>query len=274
MLDPAALAKDVRSRLAPLEPLRRRVVRVYWMRGLLAAMLAAAATGLGLLAALASAVWALQATGGRDGEIVVRIVPVLLAFVAPLVLIVPAAGVALLAILRRYGRATVLEYDERFREEVIAPLVHEAVPDARLEPLGRVGDEQLRKSGLVPSGWEGTATGALLLHGGRPGAAFAVSTLDLRSRRRFGRAERVFRGLFASSERTASPPLADLERRRLGAPLRVLAYDGGVALALELPRAPFRASRVRPSDPEELARLVAFYAFVAESARSPATTSR
>jgi hypothetical protein len=273
MLDPAALAKDVRSRLAPLEPLRRRVVRVYWMRGVLAAMLAAAAAGLGLLASLASAVWALQATGGRDGEIAVRIVPVLLAFVAPLVLIVPAAGVTLLAILRRYGRATVLEYDERFREEVIAPLVHEAVPDARLEPLGRVGDEQLRKSGLVPSGWEGTATGALLLHGGRPGAAFAVSTLDLRSRRRFGRAERVFRGLFASSERTASAPLADLERR-LRAPLRVLAYDGGVAIALELPRAPFRASRVRPSDPAELARLVAFYAFVAESARSPATTSR
>jgi len=273
MLDPEALAKDVRSRLAPLEPLRRRVVRVYWMRGLLAAMLAAAVTGLGLLAALASALWALQATGGRDGEIVVRIVPVLLAFVAPLVLIVPAAGVALVAILRRYGRTTVLEYDERFREEVIAPLLRDAVPDARLEALGRVGDEQLRKSGLVPALWEGNATGALLLRGGQPGAAFAVSSLDLHGRRRFGRAERLFRGLFATSERNPQASPADLERQ-LGAPLRLLAYDGGVALALPLPRAPFRASRVRPSDPEQLARLLAFYVLVAESARPSATLPR
>lgn len=275
MLDRVALAQDARSRLTPLEPLRRRVVRVYWMRGLLAIGTACAATGLGLLAALASAVWMIQATGGAEGEIVVRLVPVLLAFLAPLALIVPAAGFALLTILRRYGRATVLEYDARFLEDVMAPLLRGAVKDARLEASGRIGDQELRKSGLLPP--EAKATGALLLHGMTPGDAFTVSTLELRRRRRFRRDERLFRGLYASIEQPGQAPLRDAAlselERQLGAPLRVFSYAGGVALALPFARAPLRPPRVRPSDPEELAQQAVFYALVALTARSLAAAS-
>jgi len=275
MLDRVALAQDARLRLTSLEPLRRRVVRVYWMRGLLTIVTACSAAALGLLASLASAVWAIQASGGADGAIVVRIVPVLLAFLAPLVLILPAAAFALLAILRRYGRATVLEYDGRFLEEVMAPLLRGAVKDARLDKSGRIGDAELRRSGLLPP--EAKATGALLLHGETPGDGFAVSTLELRRRRRFGRDERLFRGLFASIEQPKQAPfreaaLSELQRQ-LGAPLRVHSYAGGVALALPLARPPLRPPRVRPSDPEELAQQAVFYALVALTARTLAAAS-
>jgi hypothetical protein len=77
----------------------------------------------------------------------------------------------------------------------------------------------------------------------------------------------LFRGLFASVERAAPAALADWERQSGGGPLRVLPYAGGVAIALPLQRAPLRASRVRPSDAEELARQLAFYLFVAAAAR-------
>jgi len=199
MIDRKAETAEVRSWLAPLEPLRRRVIRVYWTRGLLTLLLLFSAAALGIAAGVASTLWMLRVTGGAAGELVVRIVPLLLAFVAPLAVIALGAAVIVAAIVRGFGRATVLEYEGRFRLEVIAPLLRAAVPGARLEVDGRIDESALAASGLFAPAERAAASGDFLVEGRAGSASFAASTLRVRTRGgRLGRRVSVFRGFFGS----------------------------------------------------------------------------
>src|SRR5688572_26707537 len=115
MLDRAELETQVRSRLAPLEPLRRRAVRVYWMRGLLALSTLAAAAALAAAASGAAAFLVLQAPRGAEPGGVAQLLPLLLVLALPPALIAPAAAMLVAAMLRGFGRATMLEHERRFR---------------------------------------------------------------------------------------------------------------------------------------------------------------
>lgn len=200
MADLGTSSADLRLRLALLEPLRRRVIRVYWTRGLLALLLLTSAAALAVAASIASTLWVARATGASgEAELVVRIVPLVLAFVGPFVAIALGAFLAVAAIVRSFGRATVLEYDSRFRQELVAPLLRAAVPGAHLELEGRIDDAALEASALfTQEKWAG-ASGGLLVQGRADGVAFAASTLHIRARGgRLGRRVSVFRGLFGS----------------------------------------------------------------------------
>jgi hypothetical protein len=198
MTDREALEADARARLLPFEPLRRRVIRVYWTRGLLTLLLLASAAALGITAGVASMLFMLRVSGGAEGELVVRIVPLLLAFVVPLALIALGAAVVAAGILRGFGRATVLEYERRFRHEVVAPLLARVVSEARLEPDSRVEQAAVRASGLFELGEPADSSGSLLVHGENGGVAFAVSTLRVLRRGRLRRRRHLFHGLFGS----------------------------------------------------------------------------
>lgn len=200
MSDLAASLAHVRSRLALLEPLRRRVIRVYWTRGLLALLLLSCAAALGTLASIASTLLVARATGAAgEGELAVRIVALLLAFAFPFAAIALLAFLAVAAILRGFGRATVALYDARFRQEVVAPLLRAAVPEAHLEMERRVDDAALEASALFEEEERKGASGGVLVEGRADGVAFAASTLHIRTRGgRLGRRVSVFRGCFGN----------------------------------------------------------------------------
>lgn len=273
MRDLAAFFAEVRPKLAALEPHRRRVIRVYWTRGLLAALLLGSALPSGFVVSIASALLVGRELGGlHEGEFVRHLLPLALAFVGPIAVITIAAGLAAAAVLRRFGRATVREYDQRFRVEIIAPLLRAAIPEASLDVDGRIEDKALDASTLFTREQRGGASGGFLLRGRAAGVPFAASILRVRARRR--RRQDLFRGFFAKvdleghveDERLRTPLLS--LRERAGMPLQFSFHPGGVSIAVPLTRLPFAAQRVRPNDPEELLRLAGLYALVAETARA------
>lgn len=273
MGDLAAFGAELRPKLAELEPLRRRVIRVYWTRGLLTAMLLGSALPTGFVVSIASALLVGRELGGlHEGEFVRHLLPLAFAFVGPIAVITIAAGLAAAAILRRFGRATVREYDQRFRVEIIAPLLQAAIPEASLDVDGRIEDKALDASALFTREQRGGASGGFLLRGRAAGVPFAASILRVRARRR--RRQDLFRGFFAQvdleghveDERLRTPLLS--LRERAGMPLQFSFHPGGVSIAVPLARLPFAAQRVRPNDPEALLRLAGLYALVPETARA------
>lgn len=272
MRDLAAFFAELRPKLAELEPLRRRVIRVYWTRGLLTVLLLGSALPTGFVVSIASALLVGRELGGlHEGEFVRHLLPLAVAFVGPIAVITIAAGLAAAAILRRFGRATVREYDQRFRVEIIAPLLQAAIPQASLDVDGRIEDKVLDASALF-NRERGAASGGFLMRGRAAGVPFAASMLRVRARR--GRRANLFRGFFAhvafeghaEDERLRGLVLS--LRERAGVPLQVSTNPGGLAIAVPLARLPFAAQRVRPNDPEELLRLAGLYALVPEAARA------
>jgi hypothetical protein len=199
MSDPSGPPRDLRERLAALAPLRRRVIRVYWTRGLLVGALLALAAPLALASSLASAFFVGRATGrSPDGELALHLAPILIAFLVPLAAVGLLSGSFALAILRRFGRRTIREYEIRHREQIVTPLLLGALPDATLDLDGRVGDAAIAASRLFGADVRG-ASGALLAQGRACGVAYAASVLGLAGSASGGR-EPLFQGFFAHLE--------------------------------------------------------------------------
>ncbi len=194
----AMVLSELRARLAALEPLRRRVIRVYWTRGLLVASTSALAAPLALATSLASAFLVGRTTGrSPDGELALHLAPILLAFLIPLAAVGLGTVLLALAIVRRFDHATVREYEDRYREEIVSPLLRAQLPDARLDVRGRVEDAVIASSQLFGAKPDG-ASGAFLVRGRADGVAYAASVLKVwgKARGRRGR-ENLFLGFFA-----------------------------------------------------------------------------
>ena len=272
MGDLAAVGAELRPRLAELEPHRRRVIRVYWTRGLLTALLLGFALPTGFVVSIASALLVGRELGGlHEGEFVRHLVPLALAFVGPIAVITIAAGLAAAAVLRRFGRATVREYDQRFRDEIIVPLLQAAIPEASLEVDGRIEDKALDASTQFTREQRGEASGGFLMRGRAAGVPFAASMLRVRARRS---RQDLFRGFFAEVDLEGHVEDECLRglvlslRERAGMPLQSSFHPGGVSIAVPVARLPFAAQRVRPNDPEAIVRLAGLYALVPETARA------